>query len=92
MARSRSSYVAKAFGSSGVFATAVPTRDASGNETVAAKTSGAPTISATEPSGAAVGDLWHNTAANTFHLYMGGSEGWVLANKDNAVPMSIALS
>lgn len=90
MARSKSSYVAKAFGSKGVFSTAIPERTASGVVTKTATTSGAPTLSATAPASPKHGDFWYNTTSDVLHVY--NTNEWVLATKDMAVPMAIALS
>ena len=90
MARSKSSYVAKAFGSKGVFATAIPQRSAEGVVTKTASTSGAPTISATTPTSPREGDLWYNTTTSILYLY--ASNVWVISSKDMSVPMAIALS
>jgi len=90
MARSRSSYVAKAFGSSGVFATAIPERTADGVETKAAATSGAPTISATAPDSPKSGDFWYNTTSKALQVY--DTNQWVAASPDKSVAMAIALS
>ena len=90
MARSKSSFVAKAFGSGGVFASAIPERTSSGEVSKAAVVSGAPTISATAPTSPSAGDLWYNTTTSILYIY--ASNVWVVSSKDMSVPMAIALS
>ena len=90
MARSKSSYVAKAFGSKGVFSTAIPERSSGGVVTKTASTSGAPAVQATAPTSPREGDLWYNTTTGILFLY--ASNVWVISSKDMSVPMSIALS
>jgi len=90
MARSKSSFVAKAFGSKGVFASAVPERTASGEVSKVAVVSGAPTISATAPTSPNAGDLWYNSTAASLFVYV--SSKWVAVSQDKSVAMAIALS
>lgn len=89
MARSKSSFVAKAFGSGGVFASAIPERTSSGEVSKAAVVSGAPTISATAPTSPSAGDLWYNSTAASLFVYVPNQ--WTAVSTDKSIAMAIAL-